>query len=63
MKKIPENPNRLETYRQYLKETNRKVVKQGEFLWWVFHDKKTLEEVLNAKKDYFEKKEVKKNDD
>ena len=57
MKKIPENPNRFETYRQYLKETNREVVKQGEFLWWVFHGKKTLKKVLNVKKDYFEKKE------
>ena len=46
-KKIPENPNRLETYQIYLKEIDRKVIRQGEFLWWVFHGKKTLEEVLN----------------
>jgi len=30
--------NRIDTYQTYLKETNRKVVRQGEFLWWAFHE-------------------------
>ena len=35
--KIP-TVNRIDLYQTYLKETGRKVVKQGEFLWWAFHE-------------------------
>jgi len=41
--------NRIDLYSTYLKETGRKTVKQGEFLWWVFHGKKTLREVTNER--------------
>jgi len=30
--------NRLDLYQTYLRETGRKVVRQGEFLWWAFHE-------------------------